>query len=379
MNYRVPFVNYPKQYHNLKKEIDGSIKRILEKGDLILRSDVKNFENNIASFVGKKYGIGVDSCTGAMFLSLKACGIASQDEVITVAHTYIATIDVIIHCGAKPVLIDIGDDFNMNTDLIEEAITPKTKAIMPVHLNGRVCNMDKLMKVARKHNLLVIEDAAQALGANFKGKMAGSFGVTGCFSFYPAKMLGSFGDAGIIVTDDKKLAERLYLLRDHGEKPNYLKKADEKNKKDIVFFGFNSLLDNIQATILNTKFKYFKGWVKRRREIAGIYQNGLCDLKEIRLPASPGSRGPHFDVFQNYVLRVKERDGLVKWLEKTGVETLVQWRMPNHLQKNLGLRHFHLPLTEIVAKEVVSLPMYPELTDEQVKYAIKNIVKFYRP
>ena len=375
MKYRVPFVNYPLQYHLLKEEIDRAIKGILNRGDLILRKDVQDFEKDFSSFIGKKYGIGVGCCTDALFLSLFAAGVGRGDEVITVSHTYVATIDTIWHCGAKPILIDVGEDMEMNPDLIEKAITPKTKAIVPVHLDGRMCDMEKIMQIAKKYNLIVIEDAAQAIGAKFKGKMAGSWGLTGCFSFYPSKMLGSFGDAGTICTNDRKLAQKLYLLRDHGEQPSYLRTKKDKDK--ITFFGFNSLLDNMQAAVLNVKLKHFPKWVKRRREIARIYHQGLKDVKEIIVPCPPVNKGPYFDVYQNYIIRAKKRNDLEKYLEKKGVETLVKWRIPNHFQPSLGLRKFRLPKTEKISKQVISLPMYPELTNRQIKYVINCVKDFY--
>jgi len=377
MKYKVPFVNYSLQYRKIRKEIDKAIFGCLERGDLIFRKDTVEFEKDFAKFVGAKYGISCDSCTGAMFLSLAALGIGKGDEVITVSHTYVATIDVIWHCGAKLVLIDIGDDMEMDVDLIEKAITKKTKAIIPVHLDGRMVNMEKLMKIAKKHNLYVIEDAAQAAGAKFKGKPAGSWGITGCFSFYPAKILGSYGDGGMVVTSNKKLAEKLYLLRDHGEKPPYLR--TEKDRDKIAFFGYNSLLDNIQAAVLNVKLKHLPKWIERRRKIAEIYHKGLVGIDGIVLPVPPSLEGKHFDVFQNYVIRVKQRDELRAYLAKKGVETLVKWAIPNHKQKGLKiLNKFNLPKTEQVSKEVVSLPMYPELTDKQVKYVIKCIREFYK-
>ena len=376
MKYKTPFVNYPLQYHLMKKEIDGTIKRILEHGDLILRKDVQDFEKRFSSFVGTKYGIGVGCCTDALFLSLFAAGVSKGDEVITVSHTYIATIDTIWACGAKPVLIDVGDDMEMDADLIEKAITPKTKAIVPVHLDGRMCDMEKIMEIAKKYDLTVIEDAAQAIGAKFKGKKAGSWGWTGCFSFYPAKMLGSFGDAGMICTNDKKLAQRLYLLRDHGEQPGYLR--TERDRDKIHFFGFNSLLDNIQAAILNLKLKHLPEWIKRRREIALIYNEELKGLKEVILPVPPSKKGNYFDVFQNYVIRAKKRNDLEKYLEKKGVETLAKWKIANHLQKSLGLNRFRLPKTEEISKHVISLPMFPELTDKQIRYAAKCVRDFYK-
>ncbi len=377
MKYKVPFVNYPLQYKKIKKEINKALLGCLERGDLIFRKDTQEFEKNLAKFVGAKYGISCDSCTGGLFLSLFALGVGKGDEVITVSHTYIATIDVIWHVGATPVLIDVGEDMEMNPDLIEPAITKRTKAIIPVHLDGRMCNMEKIMKIAKKYNLFVIEDAAQAIGAKFKGKGAGSWGDTGCFSFYPAKILGSYGDGGAIVTKNKKLAEKLYLLRDHGEKPSYLRKKGDKGK--IFCFGFNSLLDNIQAAILNVKLKHLPKWIKRRREIAKIYHEGLKDIEYIKLPPPPTEKGPYFDVYQNYVIRAQKRDKLEKYLQKEGIETMVKWRIPNHKQKALKILHkFHLPMTEKISKEVLSLPMYPELENWQIEYVIEKVRKFYK-
>ena len=381
MSYKVTFVNYPLQYEKIKEEIDHAFHRIMESGDLIYRSDTVKFEEDIASFVGKKYGISTGSCTGALFLSLYANDIGSGDEVITVDHTYIATIDTIVRSGAKPVLVDIRDDFNIDPGLIEEAITNRTEAIVPVHLNGRCCEMDKIMEIAEKHNLIVIEDAAQALGSKYKEKPAGSFGQTSCFSFYPAKILGSYGEGGMVCVNDKDLADKIYLLRDHGEKPSYLKTEEEKQSKDsaIAFYGFNSILDNLQAAFLNVKLKHFSEWIERRREIARIYHEGLSDIPDLILPPSSIEQGSYFDVFQNYVIRAEKRDLLVEHLEKEGVETLVKWATPNYFQEGLeNLHEFKLPKTDQVSREVVSLPMYPELTNEQVEYVIESVKSFFR-
>jgi dTDP-4-amino-4,6-dideoxygalactose transaminase len=375
---RVPFVNYPLQYSKIKTEIDFAFNKILCNGDLIFREDLQKLEKDIAKYCGVKYGISCDSCTGGMFLSLKALGIKAGDEVITVSHTYIATIDVIKACGATPILIDVNkQDHNMNVDLLEGAITAKTKAIIPVHLNGRLCNMEKIMEIAQKHNLFVVEDAAQALGASLNGKRAGSFGNTGCFSFYPAKMLGSFGDGGMIITDDFELAKKLYLLRDHCELPGYLSHLGDGVSKKIYGFGYNSILDNMQAAFLNVKLKHFNNWIIRRREIAKIYHAGLSHINELTLMPAP-NKGPYFDVFQNYVVRTKKRDELKSFLEEKSIETLVSWRVPNHKQENLQLDHFNLPETESISNEVISLPMYPELSNEKIEIVIEAISEFYK-
>jgi dTDP-4-amino-4,6-dideoxygalactose transaminase len=367
MDHKISFVNYKQQYGNLKEKIDKKMQETLGRGDLILRGDVEEFENNLASFVGSKYAVSLNSGTDALILSFKAAGIKEGDEVITVSHTFVATIASIIHVGAKPVLVDVGEDFLMDADKIEEAITSKTKAIIPVHLNGRVCDMERIMGIAKKHNLTVIEDSAQSLGAKFSGKVAGSFGLTGCFSFYPAKILGSYGDAGAITTDSEEVAEKVRLFRDHGQ----------KTKTEIVCFGWTARLDNLQAAVLNVKFGYLADWIKRRREIARIYNDKLKGIGGLKLPMPPDSDKNHFDVYQNYVLKAERRNEFFSFLKEKGVETLIKDPTPNHLQVGLGLSHFSLPYTEQLAKEVISLPMYPELTDEEIGYVIEKVKEFY--
>jgi dTDP-4-amino-4,6-dideoxygalactose transaminase len=367
MQNKVPFVNYSLQYKNLEKEIDQTLKRVLTNGDLILRRDVENFEKNIAEFLGVKYAVGVNSCTDALIFSLMASGIGKGDEVITVSHTFFATIEAIIHCHAMPVLIEVGEDFVMDLSKVEEIITKKTKAIMPVHLNGHMVDMEKLMDIAKKHNLIIIEDSAQALGANLNGKKAGSFGLTSCFSFYPAKLLGAYGDAGILATNDANIAEKARLLRNHGQ----------KTKTEIVMPGFTSRLDNLQAAILNVKFKYLNQWIERRREIAKIYNEGLKNINEVKTPKIDlGNK--FYDVFQNYVIRAEKRDELFIFLKENGVECLIKDAVPNHLQKVEGFADFKLPFTEKLSEEVISLPMYPELADEQINYVIEKVKEFFK-
>ena len=363
--YKVPFVNYPEHYRRIWDEVIKAITEALSNGDLILRDQLRQFEESIASFVGVKYAVGVNSGTDALFLSLKAAGVGPGDEVITVAHTFVATVTVIAQCGAKPILIDVGEDMNMDVEQVERVITPKTKVIVPVYLNGRMCDMGRLMEIANEHDLLVIEDAAQALGATFDGKKAGSFGLTGCFSFYPAKMLGAAGDGGIVVTNDEEIAEKIRLLRDHGY---------QRSTGDILYYGYNSRLDNLQAAILDVKLKHLPEWIERRRELANLYQQGLSDLPELKLP--PHSDGRFFDVYQNYVIRAKERDKLVAHLRESGIEILISWPKPMHHHEALGLKHFHLPETEQISNEVLSLPMYPELTEKEIGYITKKIKLF---
>ena len=366
--YKVPFVNYPEHYLIIWDEVMNAITGALSKGDLILRDQLRQFEENIASFVGVKYAVGVNSGTDALYLSLKAAGVGKGDEVITVAHTFVATVSAIVYCGAKPILVDIREDMNMDMNQVENVITPQTKAILPVYLNGRMCDMEKLMEIANEHNLLVIEDAAQALGATFDGKKAGSFGLTGCFSFYPAKMLGAAGDGGIAVTNDEEIAEKIRLLRDHGY---------QRSTGDILYYGYNSRLDNLQAAILDVKLKHLPEWIEKRRGIASLYHDGLSDFLELKLPPSPHPDDRFFDVYQNYVIRTKERDRLVAYLGEKGIEILISWSKPMHHHEALGLKHFYLPRTERISNEVLSLPMYPELSDEQGEFVVDAICKFY--
>jgi dTDP-4-amino-4,6-dideoxygalactose transaminase len=368
-NMKVRFFDYPLQFIKYEKKYMEIIQRTFAKGAYILGEDSEKFEKNLANFVGSKYAIGVGNCTDALLLSLLAAGVGPGDEVISVSHTFVATIEVIKFLGATPVFVDIADDHNMNVDLVEAAITKKTKAVVPVSLNGRICgNIDKLVKIAKRHKLLVIEDAAQSLGATYKGKGAGTFGLAGCFSFYPAKLLGAFGDAGAVVTDDKKFAEKVRMLRNHGKGEG----------ADIKLWGLNCRMDNVHAAILNFKLKFVPSWIKRRREIAMMYNEGLSDVKELRLPLPPVENGDHYDIFQNYELEGEKRNELREFLMKKGIETTIQWGgKAVHQLKPLGLSFFKLPRTEELFKKSLMLPLYPELTNAQVEYVIKNIKRFY--
>ena len=366
MAYKVRFVNFPRQYQLHKKEFDRVFEEIMSGGDFILRRHVEEFEKRIAEYVGTKYAIGVNTGTDALYLSARALGFGPGDEVITVAHTFVATVGAIVQCGANPVLVDVTDDFNIDVKKIEAAITPRTKGIIPVHLNGHSCNMNKIMEIAQKHRLKIIEDAAQALGAKFKGKRCASFGDTGIFSFYPAKVLGTAGDGGMVCTNDDGLARKIRAFRDNGRVESV----------DVVeCFGWCTRLDNLHAALLNMKFNYFEQWIKRRREVAKMYDEGLSDIPELALPPKPNT--DYFDVYQNYVIRTEQRDKLVAHLQKSGVEVLISWRVPMHHQKALGLSHFILPMTERISAEVISLPMYPELTDEEVELVTEAVRRFF--
>jgi len=363
---KVRFVNYPRQYQTLKPEFDGVFEEVMAGGDFILRRHLEDFEKNIAAYVGTKHAIGVNTGTDALYLSAHALGFGPGDEVITVAHTFVATVGAIVQCGARPVLVDIKDDFNIDVDRIKKAITKKTRGIIPVHLNGHACQMDRIMELAARHDLKVIEDAAQALGATYQQRKCGSFGNTGIFSFYPAKMLGTAGDGGIVCTNDDGLARKLRALRDNGR----------VDSVDVIeCFGYCSRLDNLHAAFLDMKFKYFEKWVTRRRETAEIYDKGLAGLPG--LICHPRSASTFFDVYQNYVIRSDRRDELAAHLKASGIEVLISWRTPLHRQKALGLSHFSLPMTERISAEVLSLPMYPELTDDEVNTVIESVQSFY--
>ena len=366
MAYKVPFVNYKRQYQQLKGEFDGVFEEVMSGGDFILRRHLEAFEKKIATFVGTKHAIGVNTGTDALYLSAHVLGFGPNDEVITVAHTFVSTVGAIVQCGATPMLVDVRDDFNIDVDRIEEAITTKTRGIIPVHLNGHACEMDKIMELAHKYNLRVIEDAAQALGASYKEKRCGSFGHTAIFSFYPAKMLGTAGDGGMICTNDDSLARKLRAFRDNGR---------VESVDTIECFGWCTRLDNLHAALLGMKFRYFDQWVKRRRKIAQMYDRGLAGING--LVTHPNSNADYFDVYQNYVIRCKDRNKLVEHLRNAGVEVLISWPNPMHKQKALELSHFSLPMTERISAEVVSLPMYPELTDEEVEYVISAVCSFF--
>lgn len=366
MGYRVPFVDPKTHYLRLKPEVDSAITDCLGKGDLVYRQQLKDFEKRLAAFVGVKHAVGVNSGYHALHFSLLAAGVGPGDEVVTVAHTFVATVSAIVHCGAKPVLIDVGSDYNMDPGLLEQSIGPKTKAIIPVHLNGRVCDMASVMSIAERHGLKVIEDAAQSLGANFMGKKAGSFGLTGCFSFYPFKILGGFGDGGAVTTDDADAARVASLLRYNGE---------NRETGEYHYHGYTALLDNVQAAVLDVKLNHLPDWIHHRRRIAGLYRQGLEGIDGLALPHFEDPR--FFDIYQNYVIRTRMRDELREHLNQEGVETLVHWPKPMWEHKDLGLADPGLLETNSICREVISLPMSAETTPEQVEITAGCIRDFF--
>jgi len=364
--YRVPFVDPREHYRRLKPEIDHAITDTLAKGDLVLRQQLRDFERHLAEFVGVKYAVGVNSCYHALHFSLLAAGIGPGDDVVTVAHTFVATVSAIVHTGATPVLIEVGKDYNLDPDRLEGALTPNTKAILPVHLNGRVCDMDRILTVCRQRGIIIIEDAAQALGATFDGKGAGSFGLTGCFSFYPFKALGGFGDGGAVTTDDPDVARMVTLLRFNGE---------DRETGEYHYHGYTALLDNVQAAALDVKLSHLPQWIEHRRHIAERYRKGLQDVPGLGLPHFSEAR--HFDSFQNYVIRTKNREQFRQHLKDRGVETLVHWPKPMWAHKGLSLKDPELPATESICREVISLPMSAETTEEHVDIVVESIREFF--
>lgn len=364
--FRVPFVNPVLHYRRLKKEIDRAIFDCLENGDLIHRRQLFDFEKHLAEYVGTKYAVGLNSGYHALHFALLAHNIGPGDEVITVAHTFAASVSAIVNCGATPVLVDVGADYNMNMAALEGAVTPRTRAIMPVHLNGRVCDMDPILELVRKHELVLVEDACQALGASYGGKRAGSFGA-GCFSFYPFKALGGFGDGGAITTDDPDLAKFAVRMRYNGE---------DRETGEFHYHGHTALLDNVQAAVLDVKLKYFPDWIEHRRQIANRYREQLKDIPEITLPHFSGDE--FFDSYQNYVIRAQDRDALRAHLTQEGVETLISWPKPLWHHARLKLGNPSLPFTELLCREVLSLPMSAETQDRDVEVTSAAIRGFYR-
>ena len=366
MDYKVPFVDPRAHYARLKPEIDAAIAACLSQGDLVCRSQLRDFEAHLATFVGVKYAVGVNSGYHALHFALLGAGVGPGDEVITVAHTFVATVSAVVHCGATPVLVDVGMDYNIDPDALERAVTARTKAIIPVHLNGRLCDMEPVLAIAKRHRLAVIEDAAQALGATYEGRGAGSLGLVGCFSFYPFKVLGGFGDGGAITTDDPHIARIATLLRYNGE---------DRETGEYHHHGYTALLDNVQAAVLDVKLRYLAQWIAHRRRIAELYRAGLSDLADVRLPHFPDER--RCDIYQNYVIRTGSRDALRAHLCDRGIETLVHWPKPMWEHKGLQLNPPQLPETKQICQEVLSLPMSAETTEEQVRRTVEAIREFF--
>lgn len=366
MAYRIKFVNPARNYQMIKEELDAVYFEVMTKGDLIDRGQLKQFEENLAAFVGTKYAVGVNSGYDALHLSLRAAGIGPGDEVIVPAHTFVASAAAIVNVGAKPVLVDVGKDFNIDCDKIEEAVTPQTRGLMPVHLNGYMADMVQVMEIAQKYNLVVVEDACQSLGAQMLGEKAGSWGLTGCWSFYPFKILGGYGDGGAITTNDPEVALFATRMRYNGE---------DRQTGEYQGHGFTCLLDNLQAAFLDVKLRKLPAWIERRRKIAVRYRAGIGDLPDLLLPHYDNPRQDH--VYQNYVVRAKQGDDFSDYLKQNGIQILTQFRKPYYRHAALKLEDRGFPETEALSREVCSLPMNVEITDEEVECVIQVVRNFY--
>jgi dTDP-4-amino-4,6-dideoxygalactose transaminase len=354
-----------RQFQRYQNEYEEAALRVLRSGWYVLGNEVSEFEKEFAAYTGRKYCVGLNSGLDALIMSVRALGIGKGDEVIVQANTYIATVLGITENGATPVFVEPDEYFNIDASKIEEAITDKTKAIMVVHLYGQASNMAPIVEIAKKHNLYIIEDCAQSHGATFNGQMTGTFGISGCFSFYPTKNLGAFGDAGAIVTDDKEFADKIRMMRNYGSKVKY--------HNDIE--GLNSRLDEMQAALLRVKLTHLKELNDERNKIANMYNKGIINSK-IELPKV---RQGADSIYHQYVIKCKDRDGLQKYLLDNDIQTQIHYPIPPHLAKcydYLDHKTGDYPITESYANEVLSLPIYTGMTDEEVKYVIEVLNKF---
>jgi dTDP-4-amino-4,6-dideoxygalactose transaminase len=368
----IPMTDLKAQYASIKSEIDAAIQQVTESGRFILGPEVETFEKEITSYCGAKFAIGVASGTDALILSLIACGVKPGDEVITTPFTFIATAEAITQCGAVPVFVDINErTYNIDPAQIESKITSKTRAIIPVHLYGQPAEMETVLGLCNGYNLKIIEDCAQALGAEYKGKKVGSIGDAGCFSFFPAKNLGAYGDGGMVVTNDSQIAEVVRILRQHGSKTSYYH----------ILPGFNSRLDALQAAILRVKLKYLDEWNSLRRQKASLYTQLLGEMGGIEPPYIV----EHAKSSANYyTIRLRnsgiDRNKLREYLGSKGIDTSVYYPLSLHLQEthiSLGYKPGDFPESELAQEQVLSLPMFPELSEEQIKEVVGAIKKFF--
>lgn len=359
----IPFLDLKAQYRQIKPQVDAAVLRVIDSAQFVLGPDVAAFEDRFAAYCNIDHCRAVNSGTSALHLALLASDVGPGDEVITVSMTFVATTAAILYCGAKPVFVDVDPvSWTMSPALIEAAITPRTKAILPVHLHGLMADMDPIMEIARRHGLVVIEDAAQAHGAEYKGRRAGSIGDLGCFSFYPGKNLGAYGEGGAVVTNSPDLARRISLLRDWGQESKY----------NHVIAGYNFRMDGIQGAVLNVKMDHVESWTEGRRTVATQYDSLLEKLPFERPRAPTHSR----HVYHAYAVRLPRRDETLKVLQEGGIGVGIHYPVPVHLQKayaNLGYRAGDYPVTERLANEFLSLPIYPELRLDQVAEVVAQL------
>tara|TARA_X000000368_G_scaffold70344_2_gene51017 strand:- start:3026 stop:4123 length:1098 start_codon:yes stop_codon:yes gene_type:complete len=364
---KVPFFPYSDLYLEDKDEYQIIFNDVSSKGAFIMQKELEDFEKLLCEFTGSNYALGMGNATDALEIGLSAGDLEKETEVIISSHTMIATASAIVVAGAIPVPIDCGNDHMIDVSKIESAITEKTSAIMPTQLNGRVCEMDTIFDIADKHNLQVYEDSAQALGAKYKNKTAGTFGIAGCISFYPAKTMGCFGDGGALLIQDEEVYKKAKLIRDHGR--------NEENK--IVMWGRNSRLDNIQAAIMVYKMKNYEKWINRRREIADMYNEGLSHIDNLLLPPPPETN-THFDIFQNYEVQAEKRDELKIFLSDNGIGSLQQWSgVAIHQCRELGFDQ-DLNATDEIFSKILMIPMNHLLSNDQVQHVINTLKRFYK-
>jgi dTDP-4-amino-4,6-dideoxygalactose transaminase len=364
----IPMLDLAAQYRSIESEIKEAIEKVLTSQHFILGPEVRALEAEVAAYCGRKFGVGVASGTDALTLALRACGVGLGDEVIVPSFTYIATADCVSLLGATPVFVDIDPDtFCIDVDQIEKRITANTRVIVPVHLYGQTADMDRVLDLARTHNLRVIEDTAQAIGATYKGRKAASMGDLGCLSFFPSKNLGGYGDGGMVLTDSEEVARHLQSLRAHGTTKKYFS----------VEQGWNSRLDELQAAILRVKLRHLDSWSAGRRARAEYYTKRFQAIAGVTCPTI-APENEH--VFHQYTIRVKDREKLQSFLSERGVPTTVYYPVPIHLQPifaPLGYKSGDLPETERAAAEVLSLPIYPELTNDQMEHVIAALKEFF--
>ena len=364
---RVPLLDLKRQYHGIKEEINSAIQDVLESQAFILGPQVNEFEGLFASYCNTNHAIGVSSGTDAILLALKSLGIGNGDEVITTPFTFFATVEAICNVGAKPVFADIDPEtYNIRPDLIEKNVSKRTKAIIPVHLYGQCADMDPILEIAKKHDLRIVEDSAQSVGAEYKDRKSGSLGDLGCFSFFPSKNLGGMGDGGMVTCNSKELEELIHMLRIHGGRP----------KNYHATLGINGRLDTIQASILIKKLEHLDDWCDKRRQKASYYTEKMKGFDLV----TPKIMSFNKHVFHQYVIRVKERDGLMEHLQANNIGCAVYYPVPQHLQEcmaDLGYKEGDLPETEKAAKETLALPIFPEITEGEQDYVIESIKDFF--
>ena len=361
---KIPFVDLNAQYHTLKPEMDAAIQSVLDRSAFILGPEVAAFERAFAEYIGVKHAIGVSSGTDALCMALHACGIGPGDEVITVPNTYIATCEAISQVGSTIRWVEADErTYNMNPANIESAIASKTKALLPVHLYGQPADMEPIMQIARKHGLKVIEDCAQAHGAKYRGQKVGTFGALACFSFYPGKNLGAYGDGGAVTTNDDEIADKVRLLRNHGQREKYVHLIE----------GYCHRLDNLQAAVLGVKLPHLDEWNARRRQVARMYDELLSAVPEVVTPhVSPDAES----VYHLYVVQVPNRDRVRAALKADGIETGIHYPIPLHEQpayKRLGHKPQDFPVSHSLGSKILSLPMFPELTRSQIEFVVVRL------